>query len=358
MTRADDRDGDRPQQSTDHRSKSGSEDPGAETPDVLQELARTRELLQALARSSHITNPTLDALDSPAALARAHGAPDQSFSAAVLQELAAAEPVQPTADLVHSDQPIGAPPVEEATSLPSDEQLSRLLVELKTRHDGPRAPPVARVHRRRLPMSPSAMVGFAAAVLAAGLAALLWVLLVEQKNEPRTEQKAERRSEIAASAPTVRASPPPTAPAELSAEAVQTAMAQCDQEAGQNPFSLHFLVTPVVAASSASQPATLPGEAYDSFFLATSESVLDGLRNKTLTVNGASYRFAIIDSATGKTQIWGAASGLSKFTHSDTAAFAKFRVGFDVPDKGPQWTAEYRRRAGVCYWVNARFGWR
>src|SRR5207244_13619707 len=95
----------------------------------------------------------------------------------------------------------------------------------------------------------------------------------------------------------------------------------------------------------------------DSCFLAASKSVLDGLRDQTLAVNATSYRFAIIDSATGKTQIWIAASGPSKFTHSDTLAFSKFRVGFDVPNKGLRWSNEYARRAGVCYWVNAGFLW-
>ncbi|MBI3759654.1 MAG: hypothetical protein HY269_07860, partial [Deltaproteobacteria bacterium] len=207
-------------------------------------------------------------------------------------------------------------------------------------------------HRRwRLPMTLRAIVGCSAAVLAAALVALLWVLLVQHDKEPRPEV-------VTSDAPAHDIPAPSTEQAQVTAESVQTAMTECDQEAAKDPFSLHFLVIPIIATGGSPRSAELAGEDYGSFYLAPSKSMLDGLRNKTLTINTTSHRFAIIDSATGKMQIWTAASGVSKFTHSDTLAFSKFRIGFDVPDKGLQWSNEYLRRAGVCYWVNADFRWR
>ncbi len=147
------------------------------------------------------------------------------------------------------------------------------------------------------------------------------------------------------------------APVQASVEGVQTAMTECDQAAAKKPFVLHFLVAPIVTTES-SRPADLASDQHGAFDLVASKSTLDGLRNKTLTINATPYRFAISDSGTGKTLIWSATNGVSKFTHTDNVAFAKFRVGFDVPGKGPQWSNEYARRASVCYWVNAYFNWK
>jgi hypothetical protein len=148
-----------------------------------------------------------------------------------------------------------------------------------------------------------------------------------------------------------------TMDAEAALQSVQTAMAECDQQAQRDPDTLYLLVIPIVPAGDAFRLSAEMKEEYDSFTLVTSKSMLAGLQDGSFALNARPFRFAIIDSATGKTQIWSTATGVSKFTHRDAAAFSKFRLGFDIPDKGPQWSNEYPRNAGVCYWVNVRFHW-
>jgi hypothetical protein len=332
-TRANGPDGDLPDCPKEHRMTSDSEGPDPKTPD----------LPGALARKNDSASQMPDTFDLLAALARTHDGGSHSFQPAAL----------PPANVrweAGRETPEFAP---EAPEAPAREPQQPDRPHNPTSHGKAAAPSF---HQRPVQddgplLTPWPVIFGGSAVLAAGLAALLWVRPTEHQAQPRTE--------VVTPAPHVAERPGPSAvQTEATAEVVQRAMSECDQDAGKDPFSLHFLITPIVATSDVSQSVELAGEDYESYFLAASESVLAGLRNKTLTVNATSYRFAIIDSATGKTQIWSAASGLSKFTHSDALVFSKFRVGFDVPNKGLQWSNEYARRAGVCYWVNARFRWK
>ena len=130
-------------------------------------------------------------------------------------------------------------------------------------------------------------------------------------------------------------------------------MAQCNREAAKNPFALYFLVVPVGLGSETAIPRR-DQKTYASFFLMPSTAMLDGLRDGSLTISLTPFRYAILDSVSGKTKAWGATSGVSKFTHDDTGGFSKFKVRIDVSGNDARWSDEYRRRAGECYWVNAR----
>ena len=183
-------------------------------------------------------------------------------------------------------------------------------------------------------------------VLAAGVTLFLWSGISAPDSEPRNET----------SIPVATASEPtaiPTKRARPEISSVKMAMAECDLEAAKNPFALYFLVVPVMPGSEACQSSLPFEEDYESFSLMPSTAILDGLRDRSLTLSLTPFRYAILEGATGKTKTWTAATGVSKFT-LDTVAFTKFRVRIDVSGKDPKWSNEYQRRAGECYWVNAR----
>jgi hypothetical protein len=131
-------------------------------------------------------------------------------------------------------------------------------------------------------------------------------------------------------------------------------MAQCDLEAAKNPFALYFLVMPVVLGKEARKSSSRSEEDYASFSLMPSTAMLDGLRDRSLTLSVTPFRYAILDNASGKIKAWSATTGVSKFTHDDTGGFSKFKVRIDVSGNNAKWSNEYRRRAGECYWVNVR----
>ena len=133
-------------------------------------------------------------------------------------------------------------------------------------------------------------------------------------------------------------------------------MADCEREAAKNPFALYFLVVPIALDKDVRQSPEQFEENYGSYSLMSSKAMLDGLHDRSLTLVSTPFRYAIIDSATGITKTWGTATGVSKFTHDGgTTAFSKFRVAIDVAGRDPKWTSEFRRRTGVCYWINVRF---
>lgn len=151
--------------------------------------------------------------------------------------------------------------------------------------------------------------------------------------------------------------PAATVPQQTQADiqAVRQAMAQCDAEAAKDPDALYFLVIPVTPVNEAALLVSPAGENYQTFFLVTSNTALDGLQSGTWRIDSTQYNFSMTDSATGKVQTWSPTSGLSRFTERDAAGISKFRLGFVTGDKELRWSNEYPRIKGNCYWVNVRF---
>jgi hypothetical protein len=337
----------RPQSSSERAAQ--SEASAAGTLELLRALARdggrdapdTLELLRTLAQRGGGDAGTAGAMELLRTLAQRGGADATEDALELLRSLA------------HGcDKSERAPRMPDASpdAVPSwSRRLAALAAVAKTNAGSARSPRLPARGERGREAALVAAVGAAAFIAAAVAGALL----------------LSRGSEHAA--PRVEVSPPAAAPAKPAAapaadapavaQTVQTAMAECDQEAEKNPDALHFLVTPIMPAGDAFRLSAEAREEYDSYSLVTAKAMLEGLQDGSLALNARPFRFAIIDSATGQTQTWSAATGMSKFTHKDAAAFSKFRVGFDIPDKGPQWSNEYPRRAGVCYWVNVRFHW-
>jgi hypothetical protein len=189
-------------------------------------------------------------------------------------------------------------------------------------------------------------IGCAATVAAGATLFDNWSRRPAHDSMPATQTSAPR---------TVPAAPSAVVPEQTSPEiaSVRTAMDQCDRQAASNPFSLYFLVIPVVSAGDARQWLAPIEEDYGSYSLLQSQPLLDGLRDRTLTLSSAPFRYFIVDSASGKIKSWSAETGVSSFK-LDEAGFSKFKLGFDGSDQKPKWSKEFPRSAGVCYWVNVR----
>ena len=200
-----------------------------------------------------------------------------------------------------------------------------------------------------------ALVVFCSAVLVLGLVGFRWSWTADRDGQ-RTVQ-APLQPEISASISTLPASVvTPPAHAQPEAQTVKQTMADCDAEAAKDSDGLYFLVIPLVPATIEAASLLMPaGETYELFFLVPSKAAVGGLEDGSLTLSSRQYEFSIIDLTTGKTQKWSSANGLSKFTQPNAAAVSKFRVGFDFADKSTQWSNEYQRQKGICYWVNIRF---
>jgi hypothetical protein len=327
-----------------------SDNSAAAALELLRTLARdggrdapnTLELLRTLAQRGGTDAGTAGAMELLRTLAQRGGGADATEDALELLR-----------SLAHGcDKSERAPRMLDASpdAVPSwSRRLAALAAAAKTNAGSARSPRLPAGAERGREAALIAAVG-AAAFIAAAVAGALLLSRGSEHAAPRVEVSAP------AAAPANPAAAP-AADAPAVAQAVQTAMAECDREAERNPDTLHFLVTPVMPAGDAFRLSAEAREEYDSFSLVTAKAMLEGLQDGSLALNARPFRFVIIDSATGQTQIWSAATGMSKFTHKDAAAFSKFRVGFDIPDKGPQWSNEYPRRAGVCYWVNVRFHW-
>ena len=302
------------------------EEPAPPAPPAAEGAATTLELLQALARTS-------DGGQAPPA----PGA---------------------QADAAHRPAPSAYPAaMRRGTAAPARPGRRGFAAMISALTFGNRGADAARpaARRARSRWTVPIVISGCCAIVAAGAAAFLWSRLPDRQDTPASEPQAEIAGPVAVP------SAPPAAPATQARpnlQAIQSAMAECDSEAQKDPDTLYFLVTPIMRISDAPQWTVHQWEDYSSFLLLASNAMLEGLRDGLFTVNTTPFRFAIIDSATSKTQTWDAATGVSKFVHKEEkSGFEKFRLGFDVPGKGPQFSNEYPRRPGVCYWVNVRFHW-
>ena len=150
-------------------------------------------------------------------------------------------------------------------------------------------------------------------------------------------------------APPTEAQEPP--PPDLAA--LKKAMSDCDASAAQEPDSLNFLVLPLLPRNIGDwRPVALQtiGNAY---MLLGAKDGLDGLSNGKLAVRSGRYTFAVLDTASGMTYSWTSATGMSRLARKDSGAMKTLKLGFDFSpaQSGPQWSAEFKRDRGTCYWV-------
>jgi hypothetical protein len=138
--------------------------------------------------------------------------------------------------------------------------------------------------------------------------------------------------------------------------ALETAMKACDEEAGKEPDTLHFMVLPLV-----DDPPDDPGwrrislnEAGNGFLISAADA-LAGLRRGALKISRQEYVLAMRDEATNVVIRWSPSVGVKRFSSRDAPAVDKFRLQFQSRDGvgGADWGALFARQRGNCYWVNA-----
>jgi hypothetical protein len=149
---------------------------------------------------------------------------------------------------------------------------------------------------------------------------------------------------------------PAQAPPKADPATVSKAMADCDAAAAQDRDGLYFLILPMLPASKTdrSWAALALQTVGNSFILLSSKDALDGIANNTLMLRPGRYTFAVLDTESGATYSWTSATGLSRLSKGDAGAAKTLKLGFDFSEAqtGPQWTAEFRREPGSCYWVS------
>ncbi len=186
-----------------------------------------------------------------------------------------------------------------------------------------------------------------ALVAGAALGLLIWHLAFP-------EQTA-----VLAPAPTATPTPraPREAPVKADIAAISKAMSDCDAAAAQDQGALYFLILPMVPAGGtertwAAQALQTVG---NSFILLSSKDALEGLANNTLMLRPGRYTFAIVDSESGASYSWTSATGLARLTKREAGATKMLKLGFDFSEAqtGAQWTSDFQRERGACYWVSA-----
>jgi hypothetical protein len=175
-----------------------------------------------------------------------------------------------------------------------------------------------------------------------------------------------------AQAPSAQVVPPltPTSPSTPSAPTVQNipgtpatdlaaitkSMSDCDAEAIKTPDQLHFLVLPLLPSKGAESDwrALALQEVGNTFLLLSAKDALDGLRDGKLVVRDGRYTFAVLDSATGQSYSWTSATRIARLSRPAPKDIKALKLGFDFSStqNGPQWSSEFRRDPGTCYWVS------
>jgi hypothetical protein len=205
-----------------------------------------------------------------------------------------------------------------------------------------RAPRRATLGRRQIAIAVAAV----AALALVGLGFLFWGLKSrESASVPGTEQSG------TAPTPTARA---PAAPADI--PAITKAMSDCDAAAASDPDSLYFLVLPMRPADPAdrSWSALALQTVGSSYLLLSAKDALDGLRNNRLTLRPDRYTFSALDTESGQTYSWTSATGMSRLSRRESGATKTLKLGFDFSEAqaGAQWSAEFKRERGICYWLS------
>jgi hypothetical protein len=137
---------------------------------------------------------------------------------------------------------------------------------------------------------------------------------------------------------------------------LETAMKDCDAEAGKTPDALYFLVVPL-----ADEPRDDPGWRRVSIndignaILISGEDMLAGLRRKALRLSADPYVFSVRGEGNKEVLAWKQTTGAKKFVSENAAGIATFRVQFQgrEPGRSLNWGSPFERVPGNCYWVNA-----
>ena len=160
-----------------------------------------------------------------------------------------------------------------------------------------------------------------------------------------------------AAAPPAQVVPPiaPTVePTDLAA--ITREMSDCDAEAVKDPDALYFLVLPLLPAKAAENDwrSLALQEVGNSFLLLSAKDALDGLRDGKLAVRPGRYTFSVLDPASGATYSWTSATRISRLSRKAPAEVKALKLGFDfsAAQTGGQWTTEFKRDRGTCYWVS------
>jgi hypothetical protein len=191
-----------------------------------------------------------------------------------------------------------------------------------------------------------------AAVAALALVALGLLLWGWRSREAGTVPGTEQSTTPPNVSPAARA---PAAPADI--PAITKAMSDCDAAAASDPDSLYFLVLPMRPAdpNDRSWSARALQTVGSSYFLLSAKDALDGLRDNRLTLRPERYTFSALDTESGQTYSWTSATGMSRLSRRESSAVKILKVGFDFSEAqaGAQWSAEFKRERGICYWLSA-----
>ena len=138
--------------------------------------------------------------------------------------------------------------------------------------------------------------------------------------------------------------------------AITKAMSDCDAEAIKTPDQLHFLVLPLLPSKGAENDwRTLAlQEVGNMFLLLSAKDALDGLRDGKLVVRDGRFTFSVLDSATGQSYSWTSATRIARLSRPAPTEVKSLKLGFDfsATRNGAQWSNEFRRDPGTCYWVS------
>ncbi len=99
--------------------------------------------------------------------------------------------------------------------------------------------------------------------------------------------------------------------------------------------------------------AAAAGHATQILFLIPSQLVLSGLEDGSLELSSRPYEFSLRNSQTGQIQNWRSANGPAQFKLPNAASLSRFQIGLAFGNAGVEWTGEYERSTGSCYWVNS-----
>ena len=172
---------------------------------------------------------------------------------------------------------------------------------------------------------------------------------------PPTQLAPQQAPPPAQPIPPVADTPPQPATA-ADIDAIRKSMSDCDDEARKNPESLLFFVLPMTTANPSDDSwrqdalQTVGGD----ILLLSANAAVDGLRDHRLNLRSGRYTFAVLDTGSGATYSWTSATGMTRLSKSKVGTIKSLRLGFDfsTAQAGPQWSADFKRDVGACYWVS------
>ena len=136
------------------------------------------------------------------------------------------------------------------------------------------------------------------------------------------------------------------------------AMKACDQKASGEPAVLHFLVTPVVfRPAEVEEWRTRALNRIGNAMVLSSEDLLKGLREKTLTIAPDEYTFSIRDGKTQAVRKWARGTGVKWYSAPGGEDVGQISMQYKPNNKGrdDNWGNPIPHQKGNCYWINVAF---